>query len=140
MPVCYLHTMTFRAKLTILRSDNRLSKAAVGRLLGVDPSRIGQLEKGVGKPTTEQVLKLSRYFDVTMEYLADDEIKGPAYKTNSQPAFILGLVEELGYEEAKRRLLAVPAQPPRPPEPEPSGRESLGDLRAIATRDVDPKG
>jgi len=52
-----------------LREGSGLSQTELARELGVSKSNVNKWELGIRKPDAENLYKLAKYFDVTMEYL-----------------------------------------------------------------------
>jgi len=52
-----------------LREGLGLSQTELARELGVNKSNVNCWESGIRKPDSENLYKLAKYFDVTMEYL-----------------------------------------------------------------------
>ena len=76
----------FAKKLRKLIDDRDLSDSAVARAIGVASQAIGRwttnksdIKPGqpLRRPTSSQMLKLARYFAVSMEYLSDDDMDEP---------------------------------------------------------------
>ena len=61
--------MTFGEKLPMLRSRRGLSQDALAEALDVSRQAVSQWERNETLPETEKVIRLSRYFSVTTDYL-----------------------------------------------------------------------
>lgn len=82
-------------RLTTLRLSKNASKKQVAEAVGVHPSSIGNLEKG-SIPQADLLLLLSKYFNVTMEYLMlGDEIESNQPRINDDELRLLNLFQKL---------------------------------------------
>lgn len=66
-------------KLRKLRRDRELTQQQVADFLGLSRAAYGSYELGRRQPDNHTLLKLSRYFGVTVDYLIDDTVKNPIY-------------------------------------------------------------
>jgi len=67
---------TIGKRIKALRGEEGLSQQDLGHALGFSRPTISQIENGERKVTAEELLRISRYFNVSMENLLDKE-KGP---------------------------------------------------------------
>ncbi|MCF8007326.1 MAG: helix-turn-helix domain-containing protein [Methylovulum sp.] len=60
-----------------LRNDNGLTQTQFGEIIGVGQKGVSGIEKGESKPTTTQIEIISKYFNVSADYLifGIDDIK-----------------------------------------------------------------
>lgn len=58
-------------KLRKLRKIKNISQAELGSIIGVTGQTILNWENGIYEPSIEQLIKLSDYFNVTIDYLVD---------------------------------------------------------------------
>ena len=65
--------MTFGEKLLKLRKENGLSQDELAVHISATRQAISRWENGSSLPETEKVVQLSRFFDVSIEYLLNDE-------------------------------------------------------------------
>ena len=65
--------MTFGEKLLKLRKENGLSQEELAVHISATRQAISRWENGSSLPETEKVVQLSRFFDVSIEYLLNDE-------------------------------------------------------------------
>ena len=59
-------------KLRELRTERGLSQRALGDLLGVCNQTISFWESGSREPDLDNLLKISKYFGVTVDYMLDE--------------------------------------------------------------------
>lgn len=69
--------MTFGEKLQKLRTQRSLSQDALAEALDVSRQAVSRWERDETLPETEKVIRLSRYFAVTTDYLLLEEIPSP---------------------------------------------------------------
>ena len=69
--------MTFGEKLQMLRARRGLSQDALAEALEVSRQAVSRWERNETLPETEKVIRLSRYFSVTTDYLLLDEVQSP---------------------------------------------------------------
>lgn len=65
--------MTFDKKIQLLRKENRMSQEQLGETLHVSRQAISKWEKGIAIPDTDNVVQLSKFFQVPIEYLLFDK-------------------------------------------------------------------
>ncbi len=65
--------MNFGEKLQILRKENRMSQEKLAERINVSRQAISKWEKGVAVPDTDNIVQLSKFFQVPIEYLLLDE-------------------------------------------------------------------
>lgn len=61
--------MFFRSNLSYLRKKKGLTQDAVAEYLGLTPQAIGLYENGEREPTLNNLIKISRYFEVSVDDL-----------------------------------------------------------------------
>ena len=76
--------MTFGEKLQMLRARRGLSQDALAEVLDVSRQAVSRWERNETLPETEKVIRLSRYFSVTTDYLLLDEVQSPASNENKR--------------------------------------------------------
>ena len=66
----------FAAKFAALRRENGITQQRLGAMLGVSNRAVSKWETGLALPSTENILKLSKIFGVSVDYfLSDGEMK-----------------------------------------------------------------
>ncbi len=84
-------------KLRGLRMANHLSQAQVAERLGVTKTLISSYENDLRQPSYEYLLKLSRLFKVTTDWLLGNTPQASfnfSSLTEEQTALILGMIRE----------------------------------------------
>lgn len=80
--------MTLGEKIQQLRKMNNLSQEKLAEKLVVSRQAISKWELGESTPDTEKIILLSRIFQISTDYLLNDDINSdmeiPAVKTNSE--------------------------------------------------------
>lgn len=79
-------------KLAELRKQENLSLREVGEKVGLTPQAIRLYEIGEREPAIETLKKLSKLFNVSIDYLLDNEIKDKTVFTEKQKQAINGLI------------------------------------------------
>lgn len=74
-------------KITLLLANRRMTRKALAEGLEVYPSTVGRWADDKQSPTVADALRLARYFDVPLDWLADPE---QDYPPPSGPATPLG--------------------------------------------------
>lgn len=76
--------MKFYDKLILLMSDKNINRNYLAQQVGITPGAFTNWIKRGSKPKRETVLKIARYFGVTVDSLADDS-RDIEYVTDQQP-------------------------------------------------------
>lgn len=61
--------MDFHARLRQLRQKERLTQGELAEILDLKPTAISNYESGRNEPSFEKLIALSRYFNVSCDYL-----------------------------------------------------------------------
>lgn len=61
--------MNFNVRLRQLRQKNSLTQGQLADILGLKPTAISNYESKRNEPSFEKLIALSKYFDVTCDYL-----------------------------------------------------------------------
>ncbi|MHC5540485.1 helix-turn-helix domain-containing protein, partial [Singulisphaera rosea] len=108
-------TMKFGEKLVSLLEKKQRTQYDLAAIVGRSQSRVSKWSNGVGHPTPSDMLAIARYFDVPMEFLADDswdEYDGDEERNSREAA-------------PAPPPLPSPSAPPWPPVQQMSGAEQL---------------
>lgn len=99
--------MKFHAKLKTLCGRKNWNQADLCRALSgvVSESIVSDWFKAKRRPTMDVALMVAKALNVSLDYLADDNMDEPVIDTNAEEAEILAIVRRLGYELASDRLL-----------------------------------
>ena len=65
--------MTFGEKIQKLRKEAGLSQEELSYQLGVSRQAISKWERDNGYPETEKIVRMSKIFNVTLDYLLNEE-------------------------------------------------------------------
>ena len=81
--------MTVIERILQLKEERSLTKKEVETGAGLANSSLSQWEKGKGKPSLENIIKLCRFFDVSSDYLLglSDERKQEVQDTDKITKF-----------------------------------------------------
>ena len=91
-------------KLRGLRISNNLSQAQVAERLGVTKTLVSSYENDLRQPSYENLLKLSRLFKVTTDWLLGNTKQASfdfGSLTDEQTALIVGMIKE--FEKANEK-------------------------------------
>jgi len=89
--------MKFHEMLNELREEKFLTKTALGKEIGTSRQQISLFESGQVMPTSETLLAIADYFEVSTDYLLGRE-KNVTVPTGKESAYIM-LCERLTDEE-----------------------------------------
>lgn len=105
-----MENMKLVDKAIKLAQHRRIKQGELARMIGVDPARLSEWKKDVGKPSIDHAFRMARLLDVPLDYLADDSLDEPVPVGLSEAErLVLGLVRSMGLDEAHRRLASSPA-------------------------------
>ncbi|HFU3701636.1 helix-turn-helix domain-containing protein [Streptococcus agalactiae] len=65
--------MEFVERLKTLRKQARLTQAQVAEKLNISQQGYGDWERGVKKPTQENLIKIAKFYGVTTDYLLEGQ-------------------------------------------------------------------
>ena len=99
--------MQMADKIAQLRRQNNLTQEQLAGLLGVTRQAVSRWESGAAYPETEKLIRLSRLYGCTVDYLLKDELESP---TALQPPQAHMAPVRLPYFEKKseKMLLGMP--------------------------------
>lgn len=66
--------LNFGQKLMLLRKNKKVSQRQLASFLGIGATNVARYENG-RLPTPEILIKLSEYFDVSIDYLLKDDLQ-----------------------------------------------------------------
>lgn len=104
-------TQLFSKRLRILRKNKNLTQAQLGNALNLENSTISSYERNKIMPSSDVLLKIAKYFDVSVDYLIGntDDMQGKSEKSIEE---IMQDVEVLFYNSGrdlnddKKRMLS----------------------------------
>ena len=70
--------MTIAQRITQVRKEQNLSQEAFGEALGVSRQAISKWELGTAAPDTDNIVRLSKFFQVPLEYLMLEDCTDPS--------------------------------------------------------------
>lgn len=62
-------------KLHRLRKRENLTQTQLAKMLGVDHSHVGKMERGERVPSLEMLLKITQIFNVSADMLINDDLE-----------------------------------------------------------------
>lgn len=103
----------FARKLGEAMKARKIGQAELGRAMGLSQSQIWRWLKAENVPRPADFPRLSRALDVPVVYLIDEAVEAPEQASPSRvPPDIASMIEIVGEDEARRRLLQAPAAVP----------------------------
>ena len=99
--------MTFGDKLQKLRKENHMSQESLAEQIHVSRQAISKWEQGTAMPDTDNIVILSKYFQVPIEYLLFDEYDEPGEVQPKQPEERLAPQDEKIKKTNKRKGLIL---------------------------------
>lgn len=94
-------------KIRKLLREKKLTQGELERLALLPGGRISKWDGGLGKPSAPAALRIARALGVSVDYLVDDDQDEPipaASPRSEEERRVLWLADQLGFEEAVRRL------------------------------------
>lgn len=64
----------FSDKLKVLREEKKLSQEAVSKSLNISRGKLGHWETGRTEPSIEEIVKISNFYNCSLEYLMNSKI------------------------------------------------------------------
>lgn len=80
--------MNINDRIKELRTQRNVTQGQLGDVLGIGQKAVSLIEKGINKPSVQQVETLSRYFGVSIDYL----VTGVDVKVTPVENELLGLI------------------------------------------------
>lgn len=102
--------MILSEKITYLRKQNGWSQEQLAEQLNVSRQSISKWESGASIPDLDRILKLSKLFDVSTDYLLKDEIEEDISEISSdvyeEPGLTISLEEANDYMKLAEQVCA----------------------------------
>ena len=95
--------MSFGSNLEKVRKEHKLSQATLGSALGITQQMISSYEKDISSPNIESLIKLSNYFQISIDRLVDHNHA----ILDSPKEHFLNLFESFTKEDKDRCLLIL---------------------------------
>lgn len=70
-------------QLRKLREEKKMTQAELAKQFQVSPSTIAMYERGERKPDPGMLLKISNFFNITTDYLLENEQKNPSVQNRN---------------------------------------------------------
>lgn len=97
--------MTFGEKIQKLRKEAGLSQEELSYQLGVSRQAVSKWERDNGYPETEKIVRMSRLFNVSLDYLLnDDDLQKPEISPDEKGIYISREMAEGFLSYQKRKL------------------------------------
>lgn len=101
--------MTFGEKIQKLRKEAGLSQEELSDQLDVSRQAISKWERDNGYPETEKLIRMSRIFHVTLDYLLNDENSRPAEGPAEEGVYVSRETADGFLFHQKRKFLKIAA-------------------------------
>ena len=101
--------MTFGEKIQKLRKEAGLSQEELSDQLDVSRQAISKWERDNGYPETEKLIRMSRIFHVTLDYLLNDENSRPAEGPAEEGVYVRRETADGFLFHQKRKFLKIAA-------------------------------
>lgn len=95
--------MTFGEKLQKLRRESGLSQEKLAEQLNVSRQAVSRWELGTAAPDVDNIVRLSKFFQVSLEYLMVEECQDPTPATDRVPPKAAAALGQKRQREAKDR-------------------------------------
>lgn len=100
--------MTLGEKIQKLRKEGGLSQEELSDQLGVSRQAISKWERDSGYPETEKIIRMSRIFNVTLDYLFKEEDAQSSEPANGEPGLYVSREMAEGFiSYQKRKMLKI---------------------------------
>jgi transcriptional regulator with XRE-family HTH domain len=97
--------MSFGTNLEKVRKEHKLSQANLGSALGITQQMISSYEKDISSPNIESLIKLSNYFQISIDSLVDHTIEPEDQE--SQISQFTRMFDSFSVEDKDRCLLIL---------------------------------
>ena len=102
--------MTFGEKIQKLRKEAGLSQEELSYQLGVSRQAISKWERDSGYPETEKIVRMSKLFHVSLDYLLDEEdTQKPEVSPNEKGIYVSREMAEGFLAYQKRKMVKIGA-------------------------------
>lgn len=65
----------FAKNIRVMRILHDKRQSDVGMAINLDPKRLSKLEKNVYKPTSDEILQLAKYYNVSVDNLMQEDLQ-----------------------------------------------------------------
>ena len=96
--------MNFNVRLKQLRQKNKLTQSELAEILGLKPTAISNYESKRNEPSFDKLIALSKYFDVSCDYLlgiSDSYLPVVGEVLDKDIVDFFGLYQQLNSESAE---------------------------------------
>ena len=129
--------MTFGEKLQKLRKEAGLSQEELAWQLGVSRQAVSKWERDGGYPETEKIIRMSRIFHVTLDYLLNEETSQNEEAAKNEEAKNEEAVQKEPLDEKTWRNEELRQEAALPDEKELQNREAAGKEEIHVSRETE---
>lgn len=83
-----VYKLELKDKLKHLRKEHKMNQADLAEALGVHQTYVSAIERGKQKPGRDTLIKLSKIFDVTIDYLTGTDTNDKPKYSESEKHFV----------------------------------------------------
>ena len=99
--------MEFEKKIQFLRKENRMSQEKLAERINVSRQAISKWEQGTAVPDTDNIVQLSKFFQVPIEYLLFDEYDSVEEVEPTEPASNQETMLGIGIKKERSSLMII---------------------------------
>lgn len=99
--------MIFGERLKALRENKQLTKAALGKMVGVHYSQIGRYERGEANPSSDVLKKMANGLDVTTDYLMNGTSSDLAEEQITDKALVNQFKKISGLSDENKKIVVA---------------------------------
>ena len=97
--------MTIGEKITKLRKEQKLTQEQLADILKVSRQSVSKWERNVAYPDTEKLIRISKIFECSLDYLLKDELE-------QMDVNLTAAKEDAGYDKIRAAMLTYLSFPP----------------------------
>ncbi len=97
--------MTIGEKITKLRKEQNLTQEQLADILKVSRQSVSKWERNVAYPDTEKLIRISKIFECSLDYLLKDELE-------QMDVNLTAAKEDAGYDKIRAAMLTYLSFPP----------------------------
>lgn len=100
--------MTFGEKLSNLRKELNYTQEQLADILGVSRQSISKWESDIAFPETEKLIKISKLFSCSVDYLLNDDVSGKKEQPKREDAFSFNLKTFFHERKSEKTVMGMP--------------------------------
>ena len=100
--------MTFGEKLSNLRKEQNYTQEQLADILGVSRQSISKWESDIAFPETEKLIKMSKLFSCSIDYLLNDDVTEKKEEPKREEAFLDKLKNVFWERKSEKTVMGMP--------------------------------